>query len=130
MIARIWDAQTSGPHDTQRYQQVFDTEVLDHLSGLAGFRGAYLLARDHRQDDDHQDEGHQGHSRQVHSHQDHGHHGVTAIRTITLFESIAAVRLFAGDDYQRERVTPQARATLLTSDPTIAHYEVLSLRGT
>ncbi|HEX3489695.1 MAG TPA: hypothetical protein VHU92_10130 [Streptosporangiaceae bacterium] len=110
MIARIWDARTNGPRDTQRYRQVFDTEVLDHLSGVAGFRGAYLLASD-----DHQD-------------QDHGHHGVTAIRTITLFESMAAVRRFAGDDYQRERVTPQARATLLTSDPAIAHYEVLSLR--
>jgi hypothetical protein len=115
MIARIWDAQTSGPRDTQRYQQVFDTEVLDHLSGVAGFRGAYLLARDDRQDDQ--------------DHQDRGQHGVTTIRTITLFESMTAVRRFAGDDYQRERVTPQARATLLTSDPAIAHYEVLSLRG-
>ena len=121
MIARIWDARTNGPHDTQRYQQVFDTEVLDHLSGVAGFRGACLLARDHRQDHAHQDHGHQD--------QDQDHHGVTAIRTITLFESIAAVRRFAGDDYQRERVTPLARATLLTSDPAIAHYEVLSLRG-
>jgi heme-degrading monooxygenase HmoA len=110
MIARIWDAQTSGPDDTQRYQQVFDTEVLDHLSGMAGFRGAYLLARDAQADHDHDD------------------HDVTAIRTITLFESLAAVRRFAGDEYQRERVTPQARATLLSSDPAIAHYEVLSLR--
>lgn len=113
MIARIWDAQTSGPDDTQRYRQAFDTEVLDHLSGVAGFRGAYLLARDDLDRDD------------LDRHHDHG---VTAIRTITLFESLAAVRRFAGDDYQRERVTPQARATLLTSDPAIAHYEVLSLR--
>lgn len=119
MIARIWDAQTSGPDDTQRYRQVFDTEVLDHLSGLAGFRGAYLLARDDLTRDARD-------ARDRH----HDHHGVTAIRTITLFESLAAVRHFAGDDYQRERVTPQARATLLTSDSAIAHYEVLSLRGT
>jgi heme-degrading monooxygenase HmoA len=104
MIARIWDARTSGSHDTQRYQHVFDTEVLDHLSGVDGFRGAYLLAR-----------------------QDHG---AMAIRTITLFESLAAVRHFAGPDYQRERVTPQARATLLTSDPVITHFDVLSARDT
>lgn len=124
MIARIWDAQTSGPHDTQRYRQVFDTEVLDHLSGVAGFRGAYLLARalsaDHDAHDAHDDQD---------AHGMHDTHDVMAIRTITLFESLAAVRRFAGADYQRERVTPQARATLLASDPAIAHYEVLSLRG-
>ena len=112
MIARIWDARTSGPHDTQRYQEVFDTEVLGHLSGVAGFRGAYLLARD--------DEG---------ARSDRSGHGVMAVRTITLFESLAAVRDFAGPDYQRERVTPQARATLLSSDPAITHFQVLSLPG-
>lgn len=104
MIARIWDARTSGPGDTQRYQQVFDTEVLSQLSGVPGFRGAYLLARE----DD----------------------GAMAIRTMTLFESLAAVRRFAGQDYQREHVTPRARATLLGSDPAITHFEVLSVHRT
>ncbi len=104
MIARIWDARTSGPHDTQSYQQVFDTEVLSQLSGVAGFRGAYLLAREDQ--------------------------GGEAIRTITLFESLVAVRRFAGQDYQREHVTPRARATLLGSDPAIAHFEVLSVHRT
>jgi heme-degrading monooxygenase HmoA len=104
MIARIWDAQTSSPHQTQRYQQVFDTEVLSQLSGVAGFRGAYLLAREDQ--------------------------GAVAIRTITLFESLVAVRRFAGQDYQREHVTPRARATLLGSDPAIAHFEVLTLHRT
>ena len=100
MIARIWDARTSSPHDTQRYQQVFDTEVLSQLSGIAGFRGACLLARED--------------------------HGAMVIRTITLFESLAAVRGFAGENYQREHVTPRARATLLGSDPAITHFDVLS----
>ena len=104
MIARIWNARTSGPHDTQRYQQVFDTEVLSQLSGVAGFRGAYLLARE----DD----------------------GAVAIRTITVFESLVAVRRFAGQDYQREHVTPRARATLLGSDPAITHFEALSVHRT
>jgi heme-degrading monooxygenase HmoA len=104
MIARIWDAQTSGPLDTRRYQQVFDTEVLGHLSGVTGFRGAYLLARDD--------------------------HGAMAIQTLTLFESLAAVRRFAGQGYERERVTPQARAALLSSDPAITHFDVLSMHRT
>lgn len=100
MIARIWNARTSSPQDTRRYQHVFETEVLDHLSGLAGFRGAYLLAR--------QDQG------------------AMAIRTVTLFGSLEAVRAFAGDGYHRERVTPQARAALLDSDPVIQHFDVLT----
>jgi hypothetical protein len=100
MIARIWNARTSSLLDAERYQHVFETEVLDHLSGLAGFRGAYLLGR--------QDEG------------------SVAIRTLTLFDSLGAVRAFAGDGYDRERVTQQARAHLLDSDPVIQHFDVLT----
>jgi heme-degrading monooxygenase HmoA len=100
VIARVWKARTSGAEATQRYRHVFETEVLGHLSGLAGFRGAYLLARPQE--------------------------GWMAIRTLTLFDSLDAVRAFAGDDYERERVTPQARAALLDSDPVIQHFDVLT----
>jgi heme-degrading monooxygenase HmoA len=100
MIARIWTARTSSLQATQRYHHVFETEVLEHLGVVAGFRGAYLLARPDR--------------------------GAMAIRTLTLFESLEAVRRFAGEDYERERVTRQARATLLDSDPAIQHFDVLA----
>jgi hypothetical protein len=79
---------------------VFETEVLERLSQVAGFRGAYLLGRQDR--------------------------GFMALRTLTLFESLEAVREFAGDRYERERVTPQARAALLDSDPAIRHFDVLT----
>ena len=49
-----------------------------------------------------------------------------ALRTLTLFETLEAVREFAGDRYERERVTPQARAALLDSDPAIRHFDVLT----
>jgi heme-degrading monooxygenase HmoA len=100
VIARVWKARTSGADATQRYRDVFETEVLGHLSGLAGFRGAYLLAQPQE--------------------------GWTAIRALTLFDSLDAVRAFAGDDYERERVTPLARAALLSSDPVIQHFDVLT----
>jgi heme-degrading monooxygenase HmoA len=100
MIARIWTARTSSLQAAQRYRYVFETEVLEHLNGVAGFRGAYLLARADR--------------------------GAMAIRTLTLFESLEAVRHFAGEDYERERVTGHARATLLDSDPAIQHFDVLA----
>ena len=95
MIARIWDARTASQQATRQYRDVFEAEVLEHLSRVAGFRGAYLLGRQDR--------------------------GFTAVRTLTLFESLKAVREFAGDRYERERVTPQARAALLDSDPVIQH---------
>jgi heme-degrading monooxygenase HmoA len=100
MIARIWDARTASQQAARQYRDVFETEVLEHLSRVAGFRGAYLLGRKDR--------------------------GFTAIRTLTLFESLEAVREFAGDRYERERVTPQARAALLDSDPAIQHFDVLT----
>ena len=49
-----------------------------------------------------------------------------AIKTLTLFESLEAARCFAGEDYERERVTPLARAALLDSDPAIQHFDVLT----
>jgi heme-degrading monooxygenase HmoA len=100
MIARIWDARTASHQATRQYRDVFETEVLEHLSQVAGFRGAYLLGRQDR--------------------------GFMALRTVTLFESLEAVREFAGDRYERERVTPQARAALLDSDPAIRHFDVLT----
>jgi hypothetical protein len=63
-------------------------------------RGAYLLAREND--------------------------GAVEIRTLTLFDSLDAVRRFAGDDHERERVTPAARATLLDSDAVVRHFDVLA----
>jgi heme-degrading monooxygenase HmoA len=80
----------------EKYHQVFETEVLADLQGIDGFRGAYLLARQDR------------------------------ITTLTLFETLDAIKRFAGPDHEREHVTPAARATLLDSDPVIRHYDVLT----
>jgi hypothetical protein len=63
------DCPDQQPAGHQRYHHVFETEVLEHLGAIAGFRGAYLLARPDR--------------------------GAMAIRTLTLLESLEAVRRFA-----------------------------------
>lgn len=100
MIARVWQARTTGPQTAEKYHQVFEAEVLENLRGIDGFCGAYLLARPEH--------------RSVH------------IKTLTLFESLDAIKRFAGDDHEREHVTPAARATLLDSDPSIRHFDVLT----
>ena len=51
--------------------------------------------------------------------------------TIMWFDSLAAVRQFAGDDHERAVVPPAARALLLRFDERSTHAEVLSsLHGT
>lgn len=99
-IARMWQALADGPEAAERYRQVFATEVAADLGALPGFRGAYLLARSDGT--------------------------ATALRTLTLFDSLDAVRAFAGPEYERERVTPAARATLRSSEPLIQHWNVLT----
>jgi antibiotic biosynthesis monooxygenase (ABM) superfamily enzyme len=44
---------------------------------------------------------------------------------ITRFESLDAVRRFAGHDYERAVVEPQARELLLRFDEFSAHYETV-----
>jgi hypothetical protein len=100
MIARMWQARTTGPQRVAEYHQVFEAEVLESLRGVGGFRGAYLFARPA--------------------------HELMEIRTVTLFASLEAVKGFAGPGYEHERVTPAARATLFDSDPSPRHFDVLT----
>jgi hypothetical protein len=44
------------------------------------------------------------------------------------FESLDAVRAFAGPDYEVAVVPPKARALLLTFDSRSAHYDVVETR--
>lgn len=45
--------------------------------------------------------------------------------TIIWFDSLDAVRAFAGPDYERAVMPPAARAVLSRFDTTSAHYETL-----
>ena len=51
--------------------------------------------------------------------------GEVAFITITRFESLEAVRAFAGADYERAVIEPEARALLSRCDERSAHYEVV-----
>ncbi|HEY8481665.1 MAG TPA: hypothetical protein VIL71_17705 [Spirillospora sp.] len=96
----MWRARTGGREATESYRRVLESEVLGGLNDVAGFRGAYLLAR---RDGD-----------------------AMEISTLTFFDSFEAVRRFAGQECEREQVTPAARATLLESDPAVRHFDVLT----
>jgi heme-degrading monooxygenase HmoA len=97
MIARLWKGWTS-PGDADAYERVFRSEVLPELQGVDGYRGAYLLRRALPD-------------------------GVE-FAALTLFESLEAVRAFAGDDYEVAVISPAARRVLTRFDRTSQHFEV------
>lgn len=100
MIMRYWRGWTT-PENAAAYEEIVSKQVLPSIveRGIDGYRGAYLLRRT-RADD-------------------------VEFATILLFDSLDAVRGFAGDDYQTAYVPPEARAVLSDFDATSAHYEVL-----
>jgi heme-degrading monooxygenase HmoA len=44
---------------------------------------------------------------------------------LTLWESIDAIKAFAGDDYEKAKYYPEDEAFLLELEPFVTHYEVL-----
>jgi heme-degrading monooxygenase HmoA len=97
MITRVWHgwAPATG---ADAYQGHFRTEVLPNLGRVPGFRGAQLWRREED--------------------------GQVEFVAVTTFDSIDAVRRFAGADYERAVVDPEARRVLSRFDERCAHYEV------
>lgn len=98
MIGRVW----RGWADRERagdYEAHFRGEVLAALGEVPGCRGGYLLRRD---DAD----------------------GVEFV-TLTLFDSLDAVRAFAGEAYETAVVAEGARAALREYERTVLHYTIV-----
>jgi heme-degrading monooxygenase HmoA len=98
MIVRTWSARATKA-GADAYRAYFEKTLLPQLRLLAGFSGAYLLARD----DD----------------------GLVELTAHTLWASMEAIRAFAGDDVTTAVVEPEALAVLERSDPTVVHRDVL-----
>jgi hypothetical protein len=115
MISRIWHGwTTSGNADA--YEALLETEIFHGIAErqIAGFRGIQLLRRDIG-----------------------GIGGIGGIGdlgaevefvTVMRFDSLDAVRAFAGEDYEVAVVPPQARALLVRFDARSQHYEVRAER--
>lgn len=101
MISRVWHGRTTR-ENADAYEELLRTEILPGIQRVPGYRGASLLRRD--VDDE------------------------VEFVTITRFDSLDAVREFAGEDYELAVIEPEARRLLSTFDEQSAHYEtVLSL---
>jgi heme-degrading monooxygenase HmoA len=97
MIARLWrGVAVAGNADA--YQRHATNTVFPALGDIPGHRGAYLLKRETG--------------------------GRTEFLAVTLWDSIDAVRSFAGADPETAIVEPEARAVLVEFDDFVRHYEV------
>ena len=98
MIARLWRGWTS-VENADPYERLLRTTILPGIHRIAGYRGAYLLRRSVPD-------------------------GVE-FATLTLWESLDAVRAFAGPDYELAVVPPEARRLLSRYDEKSVHYETI-----
>ena len=99
MISRIWHGWTS-PDRAAAYEKLLKNEIFTgiHKRHIKGFRAIQLLRRNAGQE--------------------------VEFVTIMLFDSIGAIRIFAGEDYEQAVVPPEARLLLSHFDDRSQHYEV------
>lgn len=104
MISRIWHGWTT-PENAGSYEELLRHEIFQGIEGRAipGFRGIDLLRRDGPDE--------------------------AEFVTIMWFDSLDAVRSFAGPDYEVAVVPTAAQALLARYDGRSAHYEVRERRG-
>jgi heme-degrading monooxygenase HmoA len=98
MIARTWHGAVRAA-DAERYHDYLLQTGVPDLKKTPGNRGVYVLRR--REDD------------RAH------------FLLISLWESLEAIRAFAGDDLERARYYPADVQFLLELEPRVTHYEVL-----
>jgi heme-degrading monooxygenase HmoA len=103
MIERIWHGWTT-PGNADAYEALLKEEIFVGIQDrqIRGFRGIRLLRRDVGSE--------------------------VEFVTIMRFDSLEAVREFAGEDYELAVVPEKARAVLSHFDARSQHYEVRAER--
>jgi heme-degrading monooxygenase HmoA len=98
MISRVWHGWTTRDN-ANAYETLLRSEVLPGIHRVRGFKGAKVLRRDLRDE--------------------------VEFVTITLFDSLEAVKQFAGEDYEVAVILPEAQRLLSRFDARSAHYETV-----
>jgi heme-degrading monooxygenase HmoA len=103
MIARIWHGWTSS-QNADAYEALLRTEIFPGILArtIAGFRRIELLRASAADE--------------------------VEFATVMWFDSLEAVKAFAGADYETAVVPPKARALLKRFDARSRHYEVREQR--
>jgi hypothetical protein len=97
MIARHWRGWTQ-VQNADAYESLLKDKVLPGFQSVQGYRGGYVLRSD-------------------------GPREVEFV-IVNLFDSIEAVKRFAGPDYTVPVFEPQAKSLLSRIEPTAMHHDV------
>lgn len=98
MIARIWHGVTSAAQ-ADEYAAYLERTGARDCRATPGNRGVYVLRR--------------------------VKHDRAEFTFISLWDSLDAIRRFAGEDYEKARYYPEDRDFLIELEPFVDHYEVL-----
>jgi len=96
-VARIWKGRTL-ESKADEYEAYLNQSGISKIRATPGNLGAYVLRRTSD--------------------------GKTEFVVISLWESLDAVRRFAGPDYQKAVILPKDRQYLLEVEPNVVHYEI------
>jgi antibiotic biosynthesis monooxygenase (ABM) superfamily enzyme len=99
MITRLWRGWTA-TENADAYEQFLLTKLFPEMRRIPGFRGADVLRRDEQ--------------------------GEVGFVTLTRFDTLDAIRAFAGEEYETSALEPTARALLSHYDPRAQHFETSS----
>jgi heme-degrading monooxygenase HmoA len=102
MITRMWRGWTA-PGDADDYERFLRTELFPKVAKLPGFLGARILRRRVE--------------------------GEEEFVTLTAFESLDAVRAFAGERYEVPVIEPEAQRLLSHYEDRAYHYETVDVRA-
>lgn len=98
MIARTWRGYTT-PENAAAYEAMLKPEVLPGADKMQGYKGSYFMRRNLGDE--------------------------VEFMTVMLWDSLDAIRKFAGPNYEAAIVPPERRAVLKRFDERSAHYEVI-----
>ena|SRR5687768_3862548 len=98
MIARVWRGIAPDAAKGDAYLRHLGTNVVPALAAIEGHRDVRVLRREDR--------------------------GRVEFLVMTFWDSMAAIRRFAGEKPERAVVEPEAKALLAEYDDFVQHYEV------
>jgi heme-degrading monooxygenase HmoA len=102
MIARVWRGWTK-TENADAYEKLLREVVYPGLQRIDGYHGGYIFRQDSKDESE--------------------------FVTVNLFESLDAVKAFAGTEYDTPVFEPEARRLLSKVEPIARHYEVKKAPG-
>jgi len=103
MIARIWHGWTTR-ENAEKYEKLLREEVLLEIAqrSIPGYKGAELFVREAENDE-------------------------VEFITLLRFETLDAVKIFAGKDYETPVIPPECRRLLKRYSERSRHYRIVQL---